>query len=224
MTARQSRLHEDGGSAVARQFGVFTIRPDGLSDKKAFQYEASMLGMFRALDSIKSGHALLEGFRAITREVLVFPYDGNLGQCNAYATSDWGMYRNKVSFSPDTWFAHTSCASGGPAGNTAHEILVHELVHALRFSGKTMNRRATDDQEEEIAILVTNVFSSETNRPLRWRHADFAKLPSNDPVTFYANNLPVIRMFCTEHPTVSLDLARIETPFNPLREYYDREV
>ena len=35
---------------MARQFGVFTIRPDGLSGKKAFQYEASTLGMFRALD------------------------------------------------------------------------------------------------------------------------------------------------------------------------------
>ena len=35
---------------MAQQFGVFTIRPDGLSGKKAFGYEASTLGMFRALD------------------------------------------------------------------------------------------------------------------------------------------------------------------------------
>ena len=209
---------------MAQQFGVFTIRPDGLSGKKAFQYEASTLGMFRALDSIRSGHALFQGFRALTREVLVFPYSGSLGQCNAYATSDWGMYRNKVSFSPDTWFAHTSCAAVGSAGNAAMEILFHELVHALRFSGKTMQRRATAEQEEEIAILVTNIFSSETNRPLRWRHAGFDKLPSKDPVAFYANNLPLIQMFCKEHPTVSLDFARIPAPFNPLREYYDREV
>ena len=209
---------------MARQFGVFTIRPDGLSGNKASQYEASMLGMLHALDSIRSGHALLQGFRAIKREVLVFPYSGRLGHCNAYATSDWGMYRNKVSFSPGTWSAHTSCAALGPAGNTALEVLVHELVHALRFAGKTLQRRATAAQEEEIAILVTNIFSSETNRPLRWRHSGFTKLPSNDPVAFYANNLPLIKMFCTEHPTVSLDLARIWTPFNPLREYYDREV
>jgi hypothetical protein len=134
------------------------------------------------------------------------------------------MYRNKVSFSPGTWSAHTSCAALGSAGNTALEVLVHELVHALRFAGKTLQRRATAAQEEEIAILVTNIFSSETNRPLRWRHSGFAKLPSNDPVSFYANNLPLIRMFCTEHPVVSLDLARIWTSFNPLREYYDREV
>lgn len=208
---------------MARQFGVFTIRPDGLSGNDASRYEASMLGMFHGLESIRSGHALLQGFRAISREVLVFPYSGRLGQCNAYATSDWGMYRNKVSFSPGTWFAHTSC-SAGAAGNTAVEILFHELVHALRWAGKTLQRRATAAQEEEIAILVTNIFSSETNRPLRWRHLNFSKLPSNDPVAFYANNLPLIRMFCTEHPIVSLDLGRIWTPFNPLREYYDREV
>ena len=209
---------------MARQFDVFTIRPDGLSGKKAEQYEASMLGMLRALDSIRSGHALLQGFRAIKREVLVFPYSGRLGTCNAYATSDWGMYRNKVSFSPGTWSAHTTCAALGPAGNGVLEVLVHELVHALRFAGKTLQRRATAAQEEEIAILVANIFSSETNRPLRWRHSGFAKLPSNDPVAFYANNLPLIKMFCTEHPVVSLELARIWTPFNPLREYYDREV
>ena len=183
-----------------------------------------MLGMFRALDALKSGHALLQGFRAINREVLVFPYDKRLGQCNAYAKADWGMYRNKVSFSPDHWFAHTSCALSGPAGNTALEVFVHELVHALRFAGKTLQRRATESQEEEIAILVTNIFSAETNRPLRWRHSGFSTLPSNDPVHFYANNLPLIRMFCTEHPAVSRDLAYVWTTFNPLREYYDREL
>ena len=209
---------------MARQFGVFTIRPDGLSGTKASQYEASMLGMFHALDSLRTGHALLQGFRAIKREVLVFPYNGRLGACNAYATDDWGMYRNKVSFSPGTWSAHTSCAALGSAGNFALEVLVHELVHAMRFAGKTLQRRATAAQEEEIAILVTNIFSSETNRPLRWKHSGFAKLPSNDPVKFYGNNLPLIKMFCTEHPAVSLELARIWTKFNPLREYYDREV
>src|SRR5262245_53138372 len=83
--------------AMAKQFGVFTIPPDGLSGKKPEQYEASMLGMFHALDSLRTSHALFQGFRAIKREVLIFPYNGSLGTCNAYATDDWGMYRNKVS-------------------------------------------------------------------------------------------------------------------------------
>ena len=210
------------------QFDVFTVRADGLSGGKAKQYEGSVLGMLRSLNQYKSGRALLDGFRAAKREVLVFPYNGVINgakhKCNAYATSDWGMYRNKVAFSPDTWKTGGGCAHAWSAGATAHEVLFHELVHALRFSTKTMEKRATSGQEEEIAILVTNIFSSEGNRTPRWRHQGFDKLPNPDPVAWYGKNLPLIKMFVKEHPKVSRDLSYVWTKFNPLREYYDREV
>lgn len=209
---------------MAMQFGVFTIRADGLNRSKGRQFEASVLGMMHAMNNTKSGRALMNGFRAVRREVLVFPYDGSMGQCNAYATSDWGMYRNKVAFSPQGWSAHSACAAQGPAGNTPMEVLFHELVHALRFAAKTLQKRATAAQEEEIAILVTNIFSSEMNRPLRWRHSGFNKLPNSDPVAFYGNHFPLIKMFVKEHPTVSEELSDIWTKFNPVREFYDREL
>jgi hypothetical protein len=213
---------------MAKQFSVFTIRPDGLDGKKGTQYEASVLGMFRALDSFKTGRALLDGFRSVRREVLVFPYSGKINgkahRCNAYATSDWGMYRNKVSYSPGTWSASSGCSHAGSAGASPMEVLFHELVHALRFASKTLQKRATSGQEEEIAIVVTNILSSETNRSLRWNHNGFDKLPSSDPVAFYGKNLALIKMFVKEHPKVSMDLSHIWTKFNPLREYYDREL
>ena len=212
---------------MARQFNVFTIRADGLSGQKAFQYEASMLGMLRAIDSMKSGRALINGFRAARREVLVFPYNGKINgkaaKCNAYATADWGMYRNKVSFSPGTWSPHAGCNNAGSAGASALEVLYHELVHALRFSTKTIDKRTVGGEEEEIAIFVTNIFSSENNRAPRWRHQGFDKLPNNDPVAWYGNNLELIKLFVKEHPKVSRELSFIWTKFNPLKEYYDRE-
>ncbi len=213
---------------MAQQYGVFTVRADGLSGKQAANYEASVLGMLRALDSFKTGHALLRGFSAARREVLVFPYHGSVGgtkdKCNAYATSDWGMYRNKVSFSPMTWSTSGGCSHAWSAGASAMEVLFHELVHALRFSTKTLQKRATSGQEEEIAILVTNIFSSESNRALRWNHQGFAKLPNGDPVDWYGKNLNLIKMFVKEHPKVSQDLSYVWTKFNPVREYYDREL
>jgi len=120
---------------MAKQFGVFTIRADGLAGKKADQFEAQVLGMIRGLEAIEAGRALLNGFRAVGREVLVFPYNDSLGHCNAYATTDWGMYRNKVSFTPSGWFATSPCFTSGSAGNSSHEVLFHELVHAIRFAG-----------------------------------------------------------------------------------------
>jgi hypothetical protein len=209
---------------MAKQFGVFTIRADGLAGKKADQFEAQVLGMIRSLEAIEAGRALLNGFRAVGREVLVFPYNDSLGHCNAYATTDWGMYRNKVSFTPSGWFATSPCFTSGSAGNSSHEVLFHELVHAIRFAGGTLGRHTKGDQEEEIAILVTNIFSSETHRPLRWRHSDFSELKNVTSVGFYGKNRALIDMFCKEHPKLSLALARVSyAPFNPLREYYDQE-
>ncbi len=53
---------------MAKQFGVFTIRADGLAGKKADQFEAQVLGMIRSLEAIEAGRALLNGFRAVGRE------------------------------------------------------------------------------------------------------------------------------------------------------------
>ncbi|MCP5159186.1 MAG: hypothetical protein H6975_07150 [Gammaproteobacteria bacterium] len=209
---------------MARQFGNLTIRADGLDGKKAFQFEAQLLGMLRGLEATETGRVLFSAFRAVGREVLLFPYNDSLGHCNAYATTDWGLYRNKVSFTPKTWFTTSACYKTGAAGNSAHEVLFHELVHAIRFAAKTMGKHMNDGQEEEIAILVTNIYSSETHRPLRQRHADFSELKNTTSVTFHAKHRALIDLFCKEHPALSLALARVSySPFNPLREYYDRE-
>ncbi|MCP5458373.1 MAG: hypothetical protein H6971_01930 [Gammaproteobacteria bacterium] len=209
---------------MTAQFKQFTVRADGLSGNKAHQFEAQVMGMLHSLETTDTGRALLAEFQAVGREVLLFPYKGSMGDCNAFATTDWGLYRNKVSYTPKTWFTTQACYKNGAAGNSAHEVLFHELVHAVRFAGGKLGKKFTGAQEEEVAILVTNIYSSETHRPLRRRHSDFSELRNATSVSFYTQNWALVDRFCKEQPKFSRALADVSySPFNPLREYYERD-
>ena len=202
---------------MARQFERFTVRADGLSGKRAFEYEATILGMLRSYEATRTGHALLNGFRFYQREVLIYPYDGNSGHCNATAGPDWGMFRNKVSFTPRDWFSASACHSLG-AGSRANEVLFHELVHALRSAAKTWGHVSMDG-EETIAVMLANVFSSEIHRPLREGHDDFsATIISQED--YLAANRPLIETFYKQHRDFCRWIAEVTVPWNPVRVYY----
>ena len=70
----------------------------------------------------------------------------------------------------------------GP-GAAPDELLLHELVHAMRgVSGKGLRcfgaPRGYSDYEEFVAILITNVYSSEMGRSLRKDVEGFKPLPT----------------------------------------------
>jgi hypothetical protein len=226
---------------MTKQFGTLTIRADELDDKEAYAYEAQILGMLHGLDVTQTGHAVLNAFRWYRREVLIYPYDGRLGKCNAAAYEDWGMFRTKVSFTP-LQYPHARCEAQGWAGHSPHQIFVHELTHAVRsVAGKLLSipsnfSTGPAGQEEEIAMLVTNIFSSETHRRLRTSY------DSDTPASYYyfgsdnkENNdesdysrmvlnwdRDLIKTFCNQHNEFSRWLARVEARFNPLRDYFDQ--
>ena len=200
------------------QYGPFTIRADGLDGRKAFQYEASVLGMLRSLDQWQSGRAIILACRFYRREVLIHPYDHKRGPCNAVVDEHWGMFRTKLTFSPTDFVAGGTCNAPYAPGLTAHEVLYHELVHAVRASaGKRLSFEGRSG-EERIAMMVTNVFSSEMNRPLRADY-DFNRLTMS-PAEFFRSNGDMIRVFYHQHPEFSRWLADCVVPFNPLRIYY----
>jgi hypothetical protein len=72
-----------------------------------------------------------------------------------------------ISFDPDQF-----ATSEGP-GSLADEILLHELVHAMRdVGGKGTRcfgapRGFNSDYEEFVAVVIANVYNSELGRPLR---------------------------------------------------------
>ncbi|RIK77215.1 MAG: hypothetical protein DCC68_17860 [Planctomycetota bacterium] len=89
---------------------------------------------------------------------------------------------SKITFSPGQWVKNGQCAVGA-AGRDGDEILLHEMCHAMRYAaGMRTSCFETPvgfgDYEELVAVTITNVFSSETNRTLRRDHEGFAALPA----------------------------------------------
>jgi hypothetical protein len=212
---------------MTQQLATLTIRADGLKDKAAYQYEAQVLGMLRALDAIPSSHAVINAFRFYRKPVLIRPYDGQLGDCNAAAGSDWGLFTAKVLFTPYLHGRHHACVTGArghyDAGDSPHEVLIHELTHAVRAVAGKLGCLPVAD-EEEIAMLVANIFSSATNRRLRARYVDNMEV-TEDSRTYSAQYLEdyrdLIRDFHKQQPDFTRWLARVNTSFNPLRAYFN---
>jgi hypothetical protein len=209
---------------AARQYRPFTVRGDGLNDPG--HYESSVLGMLRSFDAIQTTRALMNGFRALGRDVLVVPYDFSVGSCNAVSRSEWGLFPNKVYYSPNLYYPgpDCECIDPGDAGNSAHEVLCHELVHALRRAAGTIHRYTKKGEEETLAIMVTNIFASETNKPaLRKNHHNHA--PQKDPVLntsegYLAANRNLVALFAREHGAVASALSYVNARFNPIRAYF----
>jgi len=196
---------------MARQLERFTIRADGLAGGRAAEYEATMLGMLRSLEATGVGRALLNGFRFQRREVLVYPYDGKRGPCDARTYSDWGMFRTKLSFSPRDWFGASTCHPAG-TGPAPHVVLVHELTHALRSAAGKLGSLG-ERGEEGAAILVENIFASEIHRGLR------PGQPA-DPADFLSNYGSMVVTFQRQMPEFFRWIAEIDVAYNPARLYY----
>ena len=119
------------------------------------------------------------------KAVLLMPYEGN--DCNAEEDGvTRGAQQSVVLFTPATG---ASGCSDGKAETLPHEVLVHELVHALRrVSGhlhphKVINKlQPYTTTEEFLAILVTNIFISDvTNHHKTSLRADHQGHATLDP-------------------------------------------
>src|SRR5215510_4120802 len=120
--------------------------------------------------------------------------------------------QSAVLFTPTTG---TRCCSGGKAATLPHEILVHELVHALRrVSGHLHQHRVINklqpysNTEDFLAILMTNVFISDVTNGhktgLRRDHQSHAALDPElvDSFRFFSlgtRAFNLIANFCDEN-------------------------
>lgn len=208
---------------IEYKYEHFLVRAIGLEGAEAKRYVAQVVGMLRALDSLRTGRAVQTFIRAASQWTRVQPYDGRGGPCNA-----WGGGNNdggSIFFTPLT-FAKAPCASSGAAGNTPMEILMHELVHVVRvISGNWLKESVTKNDEELIAVMITNILSSELNRCLRGGYGSFPCV--NSPIgeyqtSYYKAYLPLIETVHKQNQSLARVLARIDVPFNPIRMYYQR--
>jgi hypothetical protein len=137
----------------------------------------------------------------------------------------WGLHV-LINYSPNT--LHTT----GPGGRR-DEALVHELVHAIRairghFQGYRFGHHF-GDWEEFFAILVSNIYISELQGPLRGDHRArrvgrnfHLNTMSHGQAAQYANDpeyAHLIEQFIRSDPALSADLAAVPSQFNPIRDH-----
>jgi hypothetical protein len=126
-------------------------------------------------------------------------------------------------------------ASMGP-GMAPDEVLLHELVHSLREMEGHLNQIPTcgkdtayENQEEFLAILITNLYVSERygpHIPLRFGHGLGATLPADqrtsDGFLKDADNLLWVRFLASKEPDLFASLATVvQAPFNPIAEFWN---
>jgi hypothetical protein len=102
----------------------------------------------------------------------------------------------------------------GLCGEANDDLLLHELIHAIRIMQGKDNPVPTDDkhydnQEEWLAILVTNVYMSEKGDwPLRAHHHDYSAMRvSSRGFLEVAQNLHMMMVFAGEQASLFNSIA-----------------
>lgn len=209
------------------------------SEAQVLDYNIRARKVFEEILERRTGRIIVEGILSYGFDVVVMPWWKN--SCNATTIARKHMERGYVNvhigFTPDeACFLDAKTKDFRPGGSPA-EGLFHELVHTFRFvSEKGSNRKGPsipstplkkypeyDTEEDFFAVLITNIFSSETGRPLRAGHDDNEALPAHLAtnigflaVEAYAR---LVGQFCSEHKDVSAQLAAVPSDFNPIAEY-----
>ena len=216
------------------QLTGYGIKVDGSSHSDPAAYEAKVLQLLNHMTLHNAGEALLWGISTHGLSVTITPYLQT--GCNAGGGISLG--KGYVNFSPETFkYGIPNCNDAGSAGADPREILFHELVHALRGvagkwrgDGRGGNFRSgglkaiyTDD-EEFIALMLTNIYSSQRGRPLREGHTTgpggFGSLAQTSTHTLKsAAKIQLIEVVKRDHPEMFRRIASSGTRYNPLRDY-----
>jgi len=171
-------------------------------------------------DSAPQYYLMLQDLVLPNKMVIKVPSAAGLG--TGRGSSVW------VAYHPATWRQLIKNAHMIPAGAGPAQVLLHEMTHGmremygmLRLSDAVPENARMDDIEEFYAILAANIYGSERGmtsmRADHWGHARLnARL--SDPAVYYQTYKKEIDTWFREQQAYCLDMARIRTKFNPLRE------
>ena len=221
------------------------LRPSWVHQDQARRWEEAVRRIIVKISKSEAGRALLNSIKFYGKWIPITHYDNTQGTCNAYATvktgaaKDGRQYGSAVFFSPHIFQVHGACHSAQAEhnrGGNPDEILYHELVHAFRRTSSKRARVETsgglinyDSNEEFIAILITNIYVSDTTNKvktgLRRDHHASDPLEANlaSSFAFFASSMDTFDMvdkLCKDHPGLTGALAKVKAPFNPLAAYY----
>jgi hypothetical protein len=109
------------------------------------------------------------------------------------------------------------------------EILLHEMVHALRDMQGVSNPVPTTmrykNEEEFLAVVITNVYMSKKkgNKLLRPDYLHYGPLPdhlnTSDGFLKDDENKRLLAFYSTQWQPVFGRLGDVDTPFNPFRPF-----
>ena len=185
----------------------------------------------------QAGEAIANSLQFHRKTILLMPYEGQ--DCGAQTDSVSANNRQTVVLYTARLLRASPCSNKKKGGNNAtlpHEILFHELVHALRrVSHNNHPRKVTGnlmgytDTEEFLSILVTNIFIADASNPhksgLRGNHEAHQSLDRDlaDSFRFFRIGMQafhIIESFCDENRGFAGLLARIRAPFNPVAAFF----
>jgi hypothetical protein len=132
-----------------------------------------------------------------------------------------------IEYTPGMWAPGSPIATQFATPTRAQQVLLHELVHAIRMMRGLLDRRTAqnrlagyDDRDEFHAILITNIHCCQMGiHPLRRNHHGYQ--PLLNPAAFYhqPHNKLMVMDLCREMPDITRALASIVCTFNPIRDY-----
>jgi Effector protein len=216
--------HSHTGQAV---FHEFTRRSHHLMT--ILPYEQAQLNAFAAAKDLR--HATLKGQverSGANGQVLLDAQGKPIIGLGGGSDSD-------ISFTPVmfTKFCNQQ-KPGHKAGAQPDEVLFHEMVHATRQMRGILNPLPLgflyDTEEEFFAILLANIYASETGRPvdLRSDHHGFTHLTTDTDAKFLPKKdmtdyrYRLVDKLVHQEPRMVHELKRLRhTPFNPIRRYFE---
>lgn len=140
-----------------------------------------------------------------------------------------------VSFTPVMFTKYCNQHKHGhKSGAQPDEVLFHEMIHATRQMRGLLDPLPLgflyDTEEEFFAILLANIYASETGRPidLRSDHHGFEHLSTDTNAKFLPKRdmtdyrYRLVDKLVHQEPKMAHELNRLHhVPFNPIRRYYE---
>jgi len=228
---------------IEKQFNIAIdpdVQPEGSPPIDKVLYLSGVRTDLARILKSEAGRYLAASLRFHSKEVLLVPYPGEDGN----AQESWWGSSPKDNYS---MVRFTPASGRSPCGgeirkkqpaSLPHEVLFHELVHSLRrISGKmhrfslwgTGTLSSQGNNEEFIAIMVTNIFISDVTNPCKTGlRDDWVGHSPLDPALaesyrFFAlgtKAFNLIATFCGDNPGFTQMLSKVRAHFNPIAAYY----